>query len=64
MSDDKTNRGEGDRSRVAGGEDYEVEYFARKHGISVEQARKLIDTHGNDRETLDREAEKLKASAH
>lgn len=63
MSDDKSNRGAGDRSRVAGGEGYEVEYFAQKHGITPEQARHLIKDHGNDRETLDREAEKLKANA-
>jgi hypothetical protein len=32
-----------DRSRVAGDQDYEVRYLAEKHGLSVEQARKLID---------------------
>jgi hypothetical protein len=60
MADDKNNRGEPDRSRVSGSEDYEVSYFAQKHGISAEQARDLISKHGNDRETLDREAGKLK----
>lgn len=60
MADDKTNVGGGDRDRVAGGEGYEVEYFARKHGITAEQARDLIRRHGNSRETLDREAQKLK----
>lgn len=60
MADDKTNVGSRDRSRVAGGEGYEVEYFARKHGITAEQARELIRQHGNNREALDREAEKLK----
>ncbi|HEY0013024.1 MAG TPA: DUF3606 domain-containing protein [Allosphingosinicella sp.] len=60
MADDKTNRGEPDRSRVSGSEGYEVSYFAGKHGITAEQARQLIEKHGNDRETLDREAEKLK----
>jgi hypothetical protein len=40
--------------------EHEVSYFASKHGLSAEQARDLIDKHGNDRETLDREAEKLK----
>jgi hypothetical protein len=63
MSDDKSNRGAGDRSRVAGGEAYEVEYLAQKHGITPEQARKLIEQHGNDRATLDAAAEKLKAGA-
>lgn len=60
MSDDKTNRGGGDRARVAGEEEYEVRYFAEKHGISVEQAQKLIDEHGNNRAALDDAAQSLK----
>jgi len=60
MSDNKHNVGEPDRSRVSGSEGYEVEYFARKHGLTAGQARTLIDRHGNDREVLDREAERLK----
>ena len=60
MADDKSNVGEPDRSRVSGSERYEVSYFAQKHGISSEQTRELIKKHGNDRETLDRAAEKLK----
>jgi hypothetical protein len=59
MSDDKTNRGAADRARVAGGESYEVDYFAQKHGISRDQAQSLIDRHGNDREKLDEAAQKL-----
>lgn len=61
MADDKNNRGEPDRSRVSASEDYEVEYFARENGISAEQARELIQRHGNDRETLTREAKRLSA---
>jgi hypothetical protein len=34
------------------GQEYEVEYFARKHGITAEQARQLIKEHGNSREVL------------
>ncbi len=60
MADDKTNRGPFDRRRVAGDEPYEVSYFARQHGISVEQARDLIDRIGNDREKLDAAAQNLK----
>ena len=60
MSDDQTNRGGADRGRVAGGEGYEVDYFARKHGISVAQAEELIREHGNSREKLDAAAGKLK----
>jgi hypothetical protein len=60
MADDPTKRGAADRSRVAGGEEYEVDYFARKHGLTKDQAHDLIKKHGNDRATLDAEAEKLK----
>jgi hypothetical protein len=59
MSDDRSKRGAADRERVAGGEDYEVEYFARKHGITKEQAEGLIKQIGNDRERLDAAARKL-----
>jgi hypothetical protein len=59
VADDKNNRGEPDRSRVSGSEDYEVEYFAREVGITPDQVRELIKKHGNDRETLTREAKKL-----
>lgn len=59
MADDKNNRGEPDRSRVSGSEDYEVQYFAKEVGITPDQARELIKKHGNDRETLTREAKKL-----
>lgn len=60
MSDNTQDRGAQDRARVAGSQDYEVRFFAEKHGISIEQAQGLIERHGNDRETLDREAERLK----
>lgn len=63
MSDDKTNRGGQDRSRVSGSEGYEVRYFAEKHGITTEQAQALIREHGNSREKLDAAAERLKQNA-
>lgn len=60
MADDKSKIGGSDRKQVAAGEDYEVDYFAGKHGISREQAKQLIAKHGNDREKLDAAAERLK----
>ncbi|WP_428970391.1 DUF3606 domain-containing protein [Sphingomonas sp. Xoc002] len=60
MADDKSKRGAGDRARVAGGEGYEVSYFAKKHGITTQQAEDLIKKVGNDREKLNEAAEKLK----
>ena len=60
MADNTKNRGGRDRSRVAGGQGYELGYFARKHGISREEAKKLIQRVGNDRAKLNAAAEKLK----
>jgi hypothetical protein len=60
MSDNKQNVDGRDRSRVSGSDRYEVRHFAEKHGISADQARELIEQHGNDRETLDRAAQALK----
>lgn len=60
MADSKSNRGGRDRSRVASGQGYELGYFARKHGISHDQARDLIGRIGNDRAKLNAAAQKLK----
>lgn len=61
MADDTSNRGGQDRARVSGEESYEVRYFAEKHGISQDEAQRLIDQHGNSRDQLDAAAERLKA---
>lgn len=60
MADDKNFIGGQDRARVAADQDYEVQHFASKHGISTDQVRTLIERHGNDRQTLEREVAKLK----
>ena len=60
MADDKTKRGAADRRKVSKSEPYELKYFAKKHGISEDQVKALIDKHGNDRATLDKAASKLK----
>jgi len=59
MADDKTQTDVRDRRRVASLQDYEVQFFAQEHGISIEQARDLIDKFGTNRQVLDREAWKL-----
>lgn len=56
----KARGGSRDSSRVAGGQGYEVNYFARKHRITARQARDLIKQVGNNREKLNAAAEKLK----
>lgn len=60
MADDRNNRGGRDRGRVAAGQGYELGYFARKHGLSRDQARRLIERVGNDRARLNAAAQKLK----
>lgn len=52
--------GSRDSGRVAGGQGYEVNYFARKHGISTHQARELIKMVGNNRAKLDEAVAKLR----
>jgi len=62
MADDKSKRGGADRRRVAAGEGYEVQYFARKHDITKDQAEALIARVGNDRDKLNAAASKLKST--
>jgi Protein of unknown function (DUF3606) len=60
MADDKTFVGGADRARVAGGEDYEVQAFAQRHGMTPQEVRDMIERIGNDRDALEREAVKLR----
>ena len=60
MADDKSIVGGQDRARVAGGEDYEVQDFASRHGISPDEVRDMIKRVGNSREALEKEAMRLK----
>lgn len=60
MADDKTFVGGQDRVRVAGEEEYEVQAFARRHGMTPQEVRDMIERIGNDRDALEREAAKLR----
>ncbi|RVA15315.1 DUF3606 domain-containing protein [Mesorhizobium sp. M7A.F.Ca.US.002.01.1.1] len=59
MPDDKAKRDFRDRDRVSGDEEYEVGYFASKFQLTIPEVRELIKKHGNDQETLEREAKEL-----
>jgi hypothetical protein len=59
MADDKSKTGKQDRDRVSAGDHYEIRDFACEFDISLGKVRDLIKHHGNDRETLEREAGKL-----
>jgi glycerol-3-phosphate dehydrogenase len=60
--DDKNKKGGRDRSRVAAGEDYEVQYLAEQTGITLEQARTLVRRYGDNREKLMEEAKNFRGT--
>lgn len=53
MSDDKKKIGDPDRRTISKSEDYELRYFARRHNISHDEARRLVHIYGHDRATLE-----------
>ncbi|RYY26118.1 MAG: DUF3606 domain-containing protein [Sphingomonadales bacterium] len=53
MADDKTARGPQDRSRIAMGEDYEVEYWTSRFGVSADELQKAVDAVGNSAEAVE-----------
>ena len=61
MADDKMNRGQPDRSKVSGSGGYELDYLARKYGLTREQARELVQRVGNDRKKLDEAAQRMRS---
>jgi len=51
----KTTRGRTqDRAKVAGGEDYEVRYEAKKSGRSASAVKKAVKKVGNSRKKVER----------
>lgn len=55
MSDDKTKKGQQDRSKVNGNENYEIQYFKDKMGVSSQAVTGAIRATGsNDRKTLEK----------
>jgi hypothetical protein len=53
MADDKTLRGPQDRSRIALGEDYEVDYWAGKFGVSRERLQQAVEAVGNSADAVE-----------
>lgn len=60
MVDDRTKRSAQDRRRVSVSEPYEVNYFARKHGLTKEVALEIIKQAGGDREKANKLAQSKK----
>jgi hypothetical protein len=55
----KRKRQSGSIQRRRSDEPYNVDYFARKHDISLEQARELMRKIGRDRDKLNEAAAKI-----
>ena len=53
MADNKDLRDERDRSRVAGSEEYELQYLAEKLNVSTDEVRRAIAQVGNSREKVE-----------
>jgi hypothetical protein len=47
MSDDKTNRGPADRSRINLSEDYEVQYWTKQLGVTEERLQEAVAAVGS-----------------
>ena len=54
MTDDKKNTGEPDRSRISLNEDYEVQYWTERFGLTKEQLALAIKKVGNSPEEVAR----------
>jgi len=62
MADDKAKQPQ-KRSRVAKGEDHEVQHLAETTDLSPNQARELLRRHGNDWAKLKEAAKIFKAES-
>lgn len=47
MSDDLNNRQDGDRQRIALGQEHEVRYWTEKLGVSREELERVVKKVGN-----------------
>ncbi|WP_333621081.1 DUF3606 domain-containing protein [Sphingobacterium multivorum] len=54
MADSKSKKGKADRNKVSGSENYEIQYFKDKMGVSSQAVIGAIRATGsNDRKTLE-----------
>ena len=59
MAKTSTSRGRGqDRRKVAGGQDYEVNYEAKKTNTSPKEVKKAVKSAGNSRNKVEKKLKK------
>jgi hypothetical protein len=54
MADSKALRSPQDSSRIAMGEDYEVEYWTKKFGVSRDELQQAVDAVGNSASAVEK----------
>jgi hypothetical protein len=55
----KSSRGRSqDRAKVAGGQDYELQYEQKKTGVSKKEIKKAISSEGNSRKKVEQKLSK------
>jgi hypothetical protein len=60
MPYNQTRRGKADHRDLPARDPYEVSPFAKKHGIAIADAKRIINQHGSDRDSCDKAANRLK----
>jgi len=58
MSDDKTKQGKTDDNKIDGHDASEVEYAAKKFGVTPQQIREAIGNVGNSRSEVEKSLKK------
>ena len=53
MSDNKQNTGNPDRSRISTSEDYEVQYWKEKFGVTSEELQAAVAAVGNSADKVE-----------
>lgn len=53
MSDDKTETGGQDRTRISVSEDYEVRDWAKKFGVTADELKAAVKAVGNDAKAVE-----------
>jgi len=59
MSDDTSKRGPQDRNRINLSEDYEVQYWSQKFGVTPERLREAVHKVGNSPEAVEKELKRV-----
>lgn len=54
MPDDRTSRGPQDASRIALGQDYEVEYWTERFGVTRHELEQAVRDVGNSADAVER----------